>query len=449
MRGLKAAVLLVLCAAGAAAQGVRPLEASLRRGVGEASFFVDQPAYVAVFELIPGMGVQQVFPRSSYQAKEPVQPGEYLLSRPFRSAYGSYGWSQYQPYARPMYMLDPRGRIVSYYYTTGWAGGRGTEAIVGPTRTYLLVASRAPLRLVGSPDAARHWLQQVIGFRAISSAVFAPNAMLTDIVDAVMPLGAGVDDIVVDVLEISDYEVGMNRWSGQSIAFVCPGGVVSIPAEFFFGAGVFYCPVDPRAGTPTSTQPPPSGDSASVEPLNPRARKVPDKYQVEENAVLHRRAITSTPVAPQGNVEEGYRPYRGEGGNRQEEVRAFGRGVWTTGIEPRATISVGLPIEPVGGRRVGGDITMWEAYIPHPVRSVMVEQSVRGRWNGGDTRSPTSMSGASSPSGVSSYGGVHSTSVPSTTSSSPSSAAPTTSSGVESVGAARPATTTTVPPNTP
>lgn len=351
MRFLNTAVLVAVCAASAAAQVQPPLEASLRRGSFEALFYVDQPAYVAVFEVIPGQGVQQVFPRSASQAAKPVVPGEYLLSRPFRSQLGYYGWNASMPVPQPMYMLDNRGRIVSYYYATGWSGyeaGWGTAG-PGPTRTLLLVASRAPLRLVSSPDAARLWLQHVVGFRAISSTVLAPQSMLTDIVDAVIPMGTSLDDIVVDVLEVVEFDVGANRWMGQSITFACPGGLHSIPAQFFFASGMFYCPVaQPYANSPATPAGPVPVDTVTREPLQLPARKVPPKYAAEEGVVQWRGGIhTTTPVMPPAQVEEGYRPYRRGGGTAEEGVRLYGRGVGT--IEaPRATLTVGAPIIPEG-----------------------------------------------------------------------------------------------------
>lgn len=351
MRFLNTVALLAACAASAAAQGQPPLEATLRRGSFEPLFYVDQPAYVAVFEVIPGQGVQQIFPRSAHQASKPVEPGEYLLSRPFRSQIGDYGWNAHMPYARPMYMLDNRGRITSYYYATGWSGyeaGWGAASL-GPTRTLLLVASRAPLRLVSSPDAARLWLQHVVGFRAISSTVLAPQSMLTDIVDAVIPTGTSMDDVVVDVIEVYDFDRGSNRWLGQSITFACPGGLYTVPAQFFFASGMFYCPVaQPYADTPATSAGPAPIDTVTREQLQLPARKVPPKYEVEEGAVQLRGGVrTTTPVMPPTQVEEGYRPYRRGGGTAEEGFRPYGRGIGTTEAT-RATITLGAPINPEG-----------------------------------------------------------------------------------------------------
>lgn len=352
MRFLNTVALLAVCAAGVAAQGQPPLDASLRRGASEPLFYVNQPAYVAVFEVIPGQGIQQLFPRSTVQASSPVEPGDYLLSRPFRSQIGYNGWSTATPYARPMYMLDGAGRIMSYYYATGWTGyetGWG-GAGGGPMRTLLLVASRAPLRLVGSPDAARQWLQHVVGFRLISSTIYAPRSMLTDIVDAVIPMGTSVDDIVVDVLDVQDdYNVGSSRWMGQSITFACPGGYYLVPAQFFFAAGMFHCPVrQPNAGTPTTPAGPVPVDTVKSELLQQKARKVPPKYEVEEGAIPLRGGVrTTTPEMSPTQVEEGYRPYRRGGGTAEEGFRPYGRGLGTTEVT-RATVTLGAPINPEG-----------------------------------------------------------------------------------------------------
>lgn len=351
MRILNTVALLAVCAASVAAQGQRPLEATLRRGSIEPLFFVDQPAYVAVFEVIPGRGVQQIFPRSAHQASRPVEAGEYLLGRPFRSQLDYNGWSSAREYARPMYMLDNRGRIVSYYYTTGWTGyeaGWGAAG-VGPARTLLLVASRAPLRLVSSPDAARQWLQHVAGFRAISNTVMAPQSMLTDIVDAVIPTGSSMDDVVVDVLEVYDFDRGSNRWLGESITFACPTGYYRVPAQFFFASGTFYCPVaQPYADTPATPAGPVPIDSGKTELLQPKARKVPPKYAVEEGAVLLPGGVrNNTPVMSPPQGEEGYRPYRRASITPEEGVRAYGRGIGTTETT-RATVTLGAPITPEG-----------------------------------------------------------------------------------------------------
>lgn len=370
MRFLKSVALLAVCAASAAAQGQPPLDATLRRGSFEPLFFVDQPAYVAVFEVIPGRGVQQIFPRSAHQASGPVEPGEYLLSRPFRSQLDYQGWSAVREYARPMYMLDSRGRVISYYYATGWSGTEaGWGAVgVGPTRTLLLVASRAPLRLVSSPDAARQWLQHVVGFRAVSSAVMAPQSMLTDIVAAVIPTRTNMDDVVVDVLEVQDdLNYSSNRWMGRSVTFACPSGYYSVSAQFFFASGMFHCPMArPAADSPPTPMGPVPVDTSTSELLQQKARRVPPRYMVEEDAVQLRGGVrTTTPVTSPTPVEEGYRPYRRSGGTAEEGFRPFGRGIGTTEAT-RSTITLGAPIIPEGvqSARLIPSTAAWVPPIP-------------------------------------------------------------------------------------
>jgi hypothetical protein len=431
MRFLSSMVLLAVCAAGAAGQVQPPLDATLRRGSIEPLFYVDQPAYVAVFEVIPGRGVQQIFPRSASQASRPVEPGEYLLGRPFRSQLDDFGWSAAREYARPMYMLDSRGRIMSYFYTTGWTGyaaGWPAEG-TGLTRTLLLVASRAPLRLVGSPDAARQWLQHVVGFRAIASTVVAPQSMLTDIVDAVIPTGTNMDDVVVDVLEVwDDLYSSSSRWMGQSITFACPGGYYRVPAQFFFASGTFYCPVaqpyaDTPAGTPTGPVP---VDTVTREGLQFPARKVPPKYQVDEEAVQLRGGVrTTTPLMPPATGEEGYRPYRRGGGVAEEGFRAYGRGIGTTEA-PRATVVVGAPIIPEGVQpaRLIPSTGAWVPPIPGATPSDDGYGAGRfspsgsvGGYNGAWSGTTANRSGGTPSTSVS--GGTSSSSASTTASSSP------------------------------
>lgn len=451
MHMLKAVAMLAVCSAGAFAQGAMPLEASLRRGVSEPSFYVDQPAYVAVFEVVPGQGVQQLYPRSSYQAEKPVEAGEYLLSRPFRSSYRYYGWNNSMPYARPMWMLDNRGRIVSYYYTTGWTGAESSFGMGGfeNTRTLLLVAARRPLRLVSSQDAAQHWLQQVVGFRAIAMSVAASQSVLTDIVDAVLPMGTNVDDIVVDVLEYTDYDRSYSRMAGQSISFYCPTGSVSVPAAYFFSTGMFFCPIVPRTVDSPVTPTPPT-DTTVTEEIIPTARKAKPEpaLKADESAVLQRRGVIATPVSPTIQAEEGYRPYRPTGGATEEGYRSFGR-LGTTEVGPRARIAVGVPVDPTLMERARVSPTT-EAYVPYVSRTTPVEQAVNYRSrNSGGTYSGTGSSGStfSTPS-------HRTTSTGSTTSSGDSQTASQaqaerSAASREAVSAARPAASKPVPPEPP
>jgi hypothetical protein len=335
MRIVKIAVLVVSCAASAAAQATQPLEASLRRGFDEPLFRINQPAYVAVFEVLPGQGVQQIFPRSGFQAQQIVEPGEYLLSRPFGSERGYQGWSRSRPYASPMYVIDLNGRVRSYYYATAWSGPAGLR----PGRTILLVASRTPLRRVTSPQSADFWLQQVVGFRAISNTISAPEALLTDIVDAILPPGVNVDDVVVDVLEINTPDIhDVNSYVGRTISFSCMNGMYSVPADFFFDVGVFSCPdfrsSNQRAQTPASSQVIVDAGGTIAKPTEPpfipgdpdgykvpgRRRPAPTERtgldQGGTNAIdgLGRSTITVGGVAPityDGNTRGGVNPATG------------------------------------------------------------------------------------------------------------------------------------------
>jgi hypothetical protein len=382
MRILKAAVLLAASAACAAAQGQRPLEATLRRGAMEALFSVDEPAYVAVFEAIPGQGIQQIFPRSTMQASRPVEPGEYLLSRPLH-AYTNYGWEFARPYARPVWMLDAGGRIAGYYYTTGWNGPYGARSLAyAPTRTLLMVASRFPLRLVGGPDAAQHWLQRVVGFRELTFSVAPTQSTFDDIVAAVLPTGAGVDDVVVDVLDLIDQDDVWHHFNAQSITFRCPGGsLYSMNAQFFFESGDFWCPLPRIAVNSAPVTPVPLPvEGPPVEGIK-GFRRVPTKTDVapDEGVRALPRGVRNSPVTPsaQSPVEEGVRMYNGRraGGSGDDGPRVYRRGA---GAELPAHSSVLIGETPhVEGVRTRGVGTVNSAYVPPGAPSAF--EGYRGR----------------------------------------------------------------------
>lgn len=267
MRIISTAVLSMAFAGTLAAQGNVPLEASLRRGMAEPLFQVNQPAYVAVFEVLPGMGVQQIYPNSAWQAQQMVQPGEYLLSRPLWVDQAYRAWSRSRPMATPMYVVDGFGNVRNYYYATAWTGPMDFR----PGRTLLMVASRQPLRQVSSPMAASNWLQRTIGFQSVANSLYAPPAMLDQIVEAVTPVGATADDFVVDVLEIMDpgYGAGYNR-SGQVISFNCNGQYFTLTADFFFEAGIFRCPYQPFGRDETTPWKPPTTPWDTTAPPPPK-----------------------------------------------------------------------------------------------------------------------------------------------------------------------------------
>lgn len=353
MRIMKVAAMLALMAPALPAQVQQPLEASLRRGAFEALFYVNQPAYVAVFEVLPGAGVQQLYPRTSQQATVATSAGEYLLSRPFRSGYSHYAsWNANVPYARPVYMVDAAGRVVSYYYTTAYR-----DIQLAPSRTLLLVASKHPLRRVTSPEAADFWMQQVVGFRAVSSTLFANESMLRDIADAVTPLGVDPDDVVIDVIDIMDDQP---RFVSQNVQFICADGVHTVSAEFFFSSGTYFCPQQVRK-TAAQVPVPVPGDSTIVneEDLKKPGRKVPPVYIAEEAMATARKvgtvsnatipsdegfALHRRGVSPTGNVlanDDGM-----QGSRRVHSVPVTGG---------QATISTNVPMATEGftARSVG------------------------------------------------------------------------------------------------
>lgn len=433
MRMMKVAAMLALSASAIVAQETRPLEASLRRGASEPVFYLNQPAYVAVFEVVPGVGVQQLYPRTSAQASRPTEAGEYLLSRPFRSNFGYSAWTPGMPYARPMYLVDQTGRVVSYYYSTAYSAYSSGLRYDGRTRTLLLVASRLPLRRVTTPDAARSWLQTVIGFQAVSASLVTSDNVLNDITDAILPLGAGVDDVVADIMDVAEYGAGP-RMFADNIVFSCPvtysttqidrslvNMAAYLPADYNFASGIFYCPAITHTTTvatnPGTPQPPDSGSSTPEEGIKlPHRRPGPD-YNREEGFAQVRR-VAGSPAA--GVSEEGFAMHR-------------------RGVAPQptgsATFATGVPMSSEGftARQVGR-IGAWTPPVPGmPVNVEMTSRTGRSAPAGGGYDGYQKYDGVRSTSSSTYSGGVQpytgtSTSTPTTTT---TTAAPATEGAVQ------------------
>ena len=460
MRVRNAVVLLAASAACAAAQGQRPLDASLRRGAFEPLFSVNEPAYVAVFEAIPGRGIQQIFPRSSMLASRPVDPGEYLLSRPLRSHFND-GWELARPYARPVWMLDATGRIAGYYYTTGWNGPYGvrSQLAYAPVRTLLMVASRFPLRLVDGPEAAQHWLQRVVGFRELTFSVAPAQSTFDDIVAAIVPTGAGVDDVVVDVLDLVGQDDSWSRLAAQSITFRCPGGgVYAMNAQFFFASGDFWCPT-PRIASegPPVTPTPRPAEAPPVEGIK-GFRRVPTKTDVAQDEGVRPlpRGVRNAPVGPsaQSPVEEGARMVTGRraGGTGDDGPRAFGRGAGSE-LPTHARVLIGETprVEGVPSRGAGA---VNRAYVPPGAPGA--SEDYRGRvvpegrasgstpYAGGTNAGGTMAASSGASAGAAPTGASNAFTSPAASASSVQAARSAESRAT--VNAARPSATGTVPP---
>ena len=245
MHLMKAACLMCVLSAATPAQDTSPLNAMLTLGVGEPAFHLNQPAYVAVFEFLPGRGVRQVLPVTRAQAAERMEPGQHLLSR-----YYTGGMSQGVT-AIPIQVTKANGQTQTMFY----ASRKSREQDVAPTRTLVIVASRHPLRRVASREEDA-WLRQVTNFRSGENTVFASEAMVDAVVGAVMPAGFGEDDQSADVLEFDTRTVGnTNHLAGQALLLACPSGSVSISAQEFSEIGSFRCPgwpVTPKSMLPRS-----------------------------------------------------------------------------------------------------------------------------------------------------------------------------------------------------
>lgn len=91
-------------------------------------------------------------------------------------------------------------------------------------------------------------------------------------------------------------------------------------------------------------------DTVTREGVQLPGRKVPPKYQVDEDAVQLRGGVrTTSPLMLPAPGDEGYRPYRRGGIAAEEGFRSYGHGVGTTEAS-RAVLTVGAPVIPEGAQ---------------------------------------------------------------------------------------------------
>jgi len=327
----------------------------------------------------------------------------------------------------------------------------------------LMVASRFPLRLVGGPDAAQHWLQRVVGFRELTFSVAPTQSTFDDIVAAVLPTGAGVDDVVVDVLDLIDQDDVWHHFNAQSITFRCPAGsLYAMNAQFFFESGDFWCP-SPRIAVNSApvTPAPLPVDAPPVEGIK-GFRRVPTKTDVapnEEGVRALPRGVRNSPVAPsvQSPAEEGVRMYNGRrvGGTGDDGPRGYGRGA---GAELPVHARVLIGETPFGdGILTRGVGTVNSAYVPPGAPSA--SEGYRGRvvpdgraggytpYTSGMTAGGSMAASSGSSVGASSLGASSSYASPAASASAAQAARSAESRAT--IDAARPAATATVVPPQP
>src|SRR4051812_24281024 len=204
---------------------------------------LNRPAYVAVFEILPGRGVGMVYPQtertSSYGRSDAFRPAGFSsLRTPTTRRYDWYDLSRTSRYASD----EP-----TYYF---------------------LVASRQPLRISRfqrSPDA----LRTVLGYNAYITLNY--RNVMDDLVEAIVP-GQPDDDWTTDVYAIWPSQSRRDRLAYDdsdryTYVYCADGSITLVPLELLS----FSCRGEhaaaggpPRGSSGNPNPPPPPADTSTV-----------------------------------------------------------------------------------------------------------------------------------------------------------------------------------------
>lgn len=218
-----------------------PLRARLMSSGGRLEVMTSRPAYVAIFEIVPGRGVGLLYP-AYYGEDNSVQAGLNTIlisrSRLYYREFLSYNGMGGQPMPRYLYM----------------------------------VASDAPLRLtqfIDSPGA----LRRTLGLQQFAS--LSPYSLMDQLSGMILPYGARGDwaDDVLTIWPERSYDTDTYA-AAQWVRVVCPDGrVIEGPIYYTYGScGTRRTDAPPVASAPgRPTQP---GDTAKVQ--------VPTRHRPEE-----------------------------------------------------------------------------------------------------------------------------------------------------------------------
>lgn len=209
-----------------------PLRARLLNSGGRLMVQTSRPAYVAIFEIVPGRGVGLLYP--AYYGEDNFLPG----------GLNSIWISRSRRY---------------YDYFTAYVGR-------DPSPRYLyMIASDAPLKLsqfIDSPGA----LRRTLGPRMYAS--FSPYSLMDELSSMVLPYGAS-GEWADDVLTIfPDRSYGTETYAASEWVRVrCPDGrVIEGPIYYAYGAcDSQRSRVPPRLDNPNPRPPAQPGDTSRVQ----------------------------------------------------------------------------------------------------------------------------------------------------------------------------------------
>jgi hypothetical protein len=184
--------------ASAPSQGYRPLDAYIMPPTGGLRFHVSRPAYVAMFEIIPGQGTQLLYPAPGHGRLDGyIYAGDRVVrSRGFRD---------------------------SHYYLTG--GSRGMGA-VGEPRFIFLIASERPLRLEQFGPGG-YGLRQAMDFRTYSSPYAAMEGLAELTLPSMIDDGSWTTDFYVFWPQVLH-----DRRGSRDVLVRCNGYEMLVPYQF-------------------------------------------------------------------------------------------------------------------------------------------------------------------------------------------------------------------------
>lgn len=354
----------------AALQGDVPLDARIwvsDIGHRELSIRLSAPAYVAVFEIVPGRGTSLLYPQ---------------LGQPAYLAAGSHS---------PMvsgYVAVPRSsaRRASYgsEYDFGY-GGRTSTAWTQP-RQIFLVASVEPLRLdaLGASHGGRSVLLSHIAYASFSS-----QAIMGSLLDVVLPR-QGRGEWVTDVHTVwpePSYPRGTSweeRRTSRPFWLSCGGEFVLVQAgtpfrilQRLFNSGCSIA-ASPDAQRPQQPQPPNKPDTSAVKPRDTLRITPPDVRGVKPRDTL---AVPS--VVPPGGAGLVHRIADRDGlASDEREAEARARAIAraqgrSTGVPREEIRSTGSAIDAPTPR--GQDTRVAERILPADPTGATPERAERMR----------------------------------------------------------------------
>ncbi len=264
-------------------------------GANEPLLYLGQPAYVALFELVPGRGVVQLYPLTRYEAGYLVEPG-YRQIIPARADMARrMSWQA----ARAVRDFTPGFHVGIPGPTTQWSSAPQGFLTY---RHVVAIASSKPLK-VGTPNQTMSQLLLAMPALWSPASFEASPGDLEALIDAVVPAGAatGVSALQVASPIYTMVTYSPRAWTeysqensavGDEVWATCYGMRIQVPA-WYLGEGL----CTEQASKPSTVAvggPSPIGLASASAPTG--------VIQVNGRTMIHEVPVL-TPVSPAGSGE--------------------------------------------------------------------------------------------------------------------------------------------------